>query len=298
MRSRRRRVAPGAAAEGSADVDPSFKPVPDYIQVNRIRPSGGLKGIFQQFTRPFDPVEEMELMQGTVDAVEMNANYRGVFDTIAVIGGLVMAFSFDAVGALPDVEANNKIMWEDDQVEAIQNFYGAAMGTTVCFSALAMLMGVFFSIILAQMDAKMTVEFFEHAGVRCQAVFPVTVITLIAFAVATLSKMSLVYPAWVMYTTVAMLAVIVVFFLLVVNSLNNLKLEMGRISFERKYGVSGTNHKTPGVCDGLTWFCKEQQQATAPAGAGAAAPPGPPSGGPEQPVREQGRKVDEVALWS
>ena len=127
MRSRRRRVAPGAAAEGSADVDPSFKPVPEYIQVNKIRPSGGLKGIFQQFTRPFDPVEEMELMQGTVDAVEMNANYRGVFDTIAVIGGLVMAFSFDAVGALPDVEANNKIMWEDDQVEAVQNFYGAAI---------------------------------------------------------------------------------------------------------------------------------------------------------------------------
>lgn len=173
--------------------------------------------------------------------------------TIGVVAGLIFAFCFDASGSRLELIDDIDTIWGDMREDMV-DVHGMLVGIAASFSFIAMLQGVFFGMFLSQINASKTNDFMQRCQKRIQSSFPILVITLVSFAFAILLQLTLNYPAWVSVVAILLLFLLAVWFLLVHQSLNNLKLEVGREYMRDTYGVQGTKTKA-GSCFNVCLPC-------------------------------------------
>jgi len=189
-----------------------------------------------QFLRGFDVVEEMELMQATIDSTELNGSYTDIYNTTAVIGGLVIAFCFSATQSrFASADASITTIWSSLQsMTMVEDVYGLVIGVALIFSFFSIIYSMFMSTMLAQIPKEGTNQFFEMVGlIRIQAVFVLQQVTLWLFLIATLLQISANYSLWVTIAIIVSIVVGLLLFVFCVGSVQVLRVELLRKIFEQ-----------------------------------------------------------------
>lgn len=213
----------------------------EFVDSTKIKSPGTLpKGMLSQFlafvSGNFDPLEEMELMQATIPAEELNSSYTDINNTTAVVGGLVIAFCFSATQTRftsLDGSESIKTIWASlESMKGVEDVYGLLIGLALVFSFFAIIYSMFMTTMLAQMPKDVTNQFFELVGiVRIQVVFTLQTITLILFLLATLLQISVNYSAWVSITILVLTFTFFVIFFIFHGSVQVIRIEVLRKLF-------------------------------------------------------------------
>lgn len=216
----------------------SFAERLEFVQRDVIKKSGSMPlGFWKQAIAiaGFNPVEEMELMQATISSEELSDDYKDIFSTTSIIGGLIIAFCFSATQTRLTPTSTVTTIWGNDvNIPIVVDFYGLIIALALISSFLAITYSTFLSIMMAQIPKNATTRFFEYLGpARFQVVFLMMTITLNLFAIATVLQISLNYSKWVSIVTITVLLLLVVFSTISTGSIQVVRMEVLRVTFEK-----------------------------------------------------------------
>lgn len=124
----------------------------------------------------------MELMKATINSTDLSDSYREMYNTCAVVGGLIIAFCFSATQVrLEATNSSLETIWGMDiaQSDSYIDFYGLTIGLALVFAFLDIAYAVHMNTMLAQIPQDATTLFFNMTGsARIQIPFVFQIITL------------------------------------------------------------------------------------------------------------------------
>lgn len=215
--------------------------IPDCVDHKKIKPSGTLPTTIvgqciDAMKGKFDPAEEMELMQATIDSSDLNSSYTDINNTTAVVGGLVIAFCFSATQSrFTSADADITTIWSSlSSMKGVEDVYGLIIGLSLVASFFSIIYAMFMTTMLAQIPKSATNQFFEMVGnMRIQIVFALQAITVWLFLIATLLQITANYSVWVSVIIIALVLVGAIFFLMCVLSVQVVRVELLRRVYEK-----------------------------------------------------------------
>lgn len=222
----------------------------EFVDKTKIKAPGNLpKTIMGQYLDmmkgKFNPIEEMELMQATIDSTELNNSYNDIYSTTSVVGGLVIAFCFSATQARFSGTTEVATIWSSlASMQDVQDVYGLLIGLALVFAFFSIIYSMLMTTMLAQIPKHATNLFFDLLGlVRVQIVFILQYVTLFLFLFATLLQISANYSVWVSIVIFVLVGLGIISVIIVAGSTQIVRLELLRRVFS-KYSQRNVQNKT------------------------------------------------------